>query len=99
MGHALGCIGMRLDDFCRLTPTEFAAVCKAHTDESEAFRKERWEMVRLQSTLAMQPYSKKRLDPREVIPFPWDDEGKPKMSKEEQLARMEQLRKQFEGKP
>jgi len=98
MGHALGCIRMRLDDFCRLTPAEFAAVCKAHSDEGEAVRRDEWERMRLQSCLAIQPYSKKKLNPHEVIPFPWDNEGKPHVSKEEQLKRMEELRRRFEKK-
>lgn len=46
LGYALGCVGMRLDDFERMPPDEFSAVCEAHAKTREADRRESWEQTR-----------------------------------------------------
>ena len=87
MGTAVGDIGMTVDDFCRSTPAEFAAVAKARNAAEQRRERAAWERVRLQCTCALQPYSKRRLDPQDVLRFAWDggndgNDGPPPSAKE-----------------
>ncbi len=95
LGHALGCVGLSLDDFCRLTPVEFEAVCKAwhmrHEDEMHDSR----ERMRMSATIAIQPHIKGKMTPERLLPFPWEKSKKkaeaPKVSAEEARKRFERL--------
>lgn len=71
---------MSYRDFCRMTPDEFEAVCRAHRDESERLSRERWEVMRMEASIMIQPHVRQKLTPRRLLPFPWE--------KEEQSARV-----------
>lgn len=46
----------------------------------------------------MQPYYKESLDPKKMIPLPWDresGESKPEMTREERKARYEAAKKRY----
>lgn len=53
LGHALGCVGLSLDDFCRLTPSEFGAVCKAWLERQEQTMQDGWERMRMKAANTM----------------------------------------------
>lgn len=72
LGLTMGCMGMTYDDFCRLTPEEFEGVYKFYSEKAESLYKDGWERMRMQATLAVQPHVKKRLTPKELLPFPWE---------------------------
>lgn len=95
LGYALGCIGMRLDDFCQLTPTEFDAVCKAWQEQREQTMQDDWERMRLHATITIQPHLKSKIIPERLLPFPWEKSTKkaeaPKVSAEEARKRFERL--------
>lgn len=93
MGFALGVVGLRLDDFCGLSPSEFSAVCEAHHTRREDVSREDWERMRLHATITVQPHSRKRLNARQLLPFPWETQRTtaPTISKEEALARFKRL--------
>lgn len=93
LGHALGCLGLSLDDFCRLTPAEFAAVAKAHAAERESLRRESWERMRLLAAIVVQPHVRKRLTPQQLLPLPWDkpEKREPPVSKETAGKRLGKL--------
>ena len=95
LGHALGCIGMPLDDFCRLTPDEFGAVCKAWNERQEQLMRDGWERMRMNATIGIQPHVKGRVTPERLLPFPWEKSKKkaeaPKVSAEEARKRFERL--------
>lgn len=95
LGFALGEMGMRLDDFDRLTPVEFNEASKAYNRRREEDYREQWERARHMAATIVQPWCKKGLKLRDVMRFPWDqEERRPKrqpMSKDEQRARMEAL--------
>ena len=46
MGLAMGCVGMCLNDFCRLTPSEFTAVFEAWQQKETYAERRQWEQVR-----------------------------------------------------
>ena len=50
-----------------------------------------WERTRMQCLCMLQPYSRHRLQPRDVMRFPWDSEG----DQEEKLTAKE-IRERFE---
>lgn len=93
MGYALGVVGMRLDDFERLAPGEFSAVCQAFAERQDAERQDAWEMMRLHASISVQPHLMKRITPRQLLPLPWDDKPaeaevpKPRLGKAERLRR------------
>ena len=101
LGIALGCIGLRYDDFCRLTLEEFSHIYEQYNEREEMEERSAWERMRMLATICVQPYSKKRLKANELMRFPWDEEqnGSPTrppqregvVSKEEALKRFEKL--------
>lgn len=96
MGYALGAVGLTLDDFCRLTPAEFGAVCQSWRDTEERRMKDAWERMRLLAVITTQPHVKKKLEPKKLLPFPWEKPEKPKaevVSREEAKRRFEKLTK------
>lgn len=102
LGIALGCIGLSYDDFCRLEYKEFAAVWKAYAEQRDTDFKDRWQRTRILAAIVIQPHLGKRrkVTPEKLLPFPWDKESKkkgdaPKLTKEEQRRRMEELVKKL----
>ena len=79
---------MGLDDFCRCTPAEFSAIAKRWMEMRQQQHREQWEQTRMTCLCLLQPYSKKKLTPRDVMRFDWDNE--PKETHEEEQPR-EQL--------
>ena len=92
---AMGCIGMSYDDFCRCTPSEYAAVWHAWQGSDERREQGEWERLRMSCLCMLQPYSKKRLRAEDVMRFPWEsgsrgstgDKGDATLSAEEMEAR------------
>lgn len=69
----MGVLGMSFEDFCLLTPKECTAACTAYREESEAREKSAWERMRLLANISIQPHIKKKITPRKMLPFPWDN--------------------------
>ena len=93
LGHALGVVGLSMDDFCRLSPEEFDAVCHAHRGHRQAAYRDGWERTRLLATICVQPHTRKKITPQALLPFEWDKQ-KPKgkiLAKEEDKKRLERL--------
>ncbi len=65
---------MSVDDFCQCTPLEFQAVYEAWAGNERRKERGAWERTRMQCTTMLQPYSKKRLEPQDVLRFEWDRE-------------------------
>lgn len=79
-----------------MTPEEFIHVFEAWREKKEADSKEQWEMMRLQTTILIQPHIKEKIAPKKLLPFPWDEKKKTPeaMSKEERKKEAEEaLRK------
>lgn len=86
-----------MDDFCRCTPEEFEAICKAYHDQREADYKTEWDRIRWHASVTLQPHVKGKMSPKKLLPFPWEKQGKRKnrieVSAEESKARFEKLAK------
>lgn len=95
MGIAMGCMGMGLDDFCRCTPLEFAAIFKAWQRRDERMGRTAWEQTRFLACCTLQPYSKKRLVPTDICRFLWEksstEEPEAEASTREQFERITTL--------
>lgn len=95
----MGVMGLAYDDFCRLTPGEYAAVYEAYADNADALRRDEWERTRTAAWLSLQPYIKRGVTPERLLPLPWDrqnvharqTEQRRMPTKEERLQRFRQL--------
>lgn len=85
-------MGMRLDDFCRLTFQEFRAACSSYREAEERRERSGWERVRTLSFHFLQPYLKKRCSPMELMPLPWDGDRK----EEPETVSRDEARRRFE---
>ncbi len=70
----MGCMGMSMDDFCRCTPSEFYEAYYQWHDMRGRQERLAWETVRTQCLCSLQPYSKRKLKPQDVMLFPWEEE-------------------------
>ena len=94
---AVGAIGMSVEDFCRCTPAEFQAVAEAWGKAEERRERAEWERTRMQCVCMLQPYSRNRLDPKEVLRFKWEEteEGQEeKLSTSEIWERFEKVKRE-----
>lgn len=65
---------MSLHDFDAMTEAEFSEALRAHTDAEQRRERAGWERARAMITAALAPYSRSTLNPRSVLPLPWDNE-------------------------
>ncbi|MDE6754687.1 MAG: hypothetical protein K2J82_08775, partial [Muribaculaceae bacterium] len=73
LGYAIGSAGMSLRDFEGFTLDELEAFLKAHRKSEEARRRDNWEMTRLHACMTMQPHCSKHLNPKTLLPLPWEE--------------------------
>jgi len=90
------------DDFCKLTPAEFAAVCEQYVEAQQQRERGEWERMRLLASICIQPHIKKKITAQKLLPLPWDNEKlgvkseelgikkAPPVSKEEALRRLQE---------
>ena len=76
LGFALGVLRLSLSDFCTLSPSEFESVCIQYKSERDALQRDSWERMRLASAIAVQPHVKGTVNPRKLVPLPWDKTAK-----------------------
>lgn len=97
----MGCMGMRREDWENLSIEEWNAISFAYYSGIDREDRGAWERMRTLACLTVQPYSKKKLTPRTLLPLPWDNEEKRKaaklVSKEEDKRRLEELLERTEG--
>lgn len=86
---------MSVDDFCQCTPLEFQAVYQAWADAEQRRERSAWERTRMLCTTMLQPYSKKRLEPQDVMRFAWDASTGSTTDDTEKLTAKE-IRERFE---
>lgn len=93
LGWAIGVGGMGLDDFVRLTPSEFSAVVEHVNRREDTRSRDGWEQARVVAKMAVQPYMKKDVRLEEFMPLPWDGKAEraPEVSREEDKKRLEGL--------
>lgn len=92
---------MTVDDFCRCTPLEFSAVYESWEESEQRRERAAWERTRLQCTTMLQPYSKHKLKPQDVLKFAWDtrtgatDEEEEQLSTKEIWERFEEVKREM----
>ena len=96
LGVALGVMGMSLGDFCLLPPEGFQNSWEAYSEQRNEDYRAAWERTRMLAAIAVQPYSKRRTTPQELLPFPWEKAERKKaaskpVTKEEGLKRFKEL--------
>ena len=72
----MGRVGMSRKDFEQCTPSEFFRIVEQHSEEEGNHLRQGWERTRVQVISVMQLFSKKKLDPKDVFPLPWDNTGR-----------------------
>ncbi|MCD8265560.1 MAG: hypothetical protein LUC33_00245 [Prevotellaceae bacterium] len=92
-------MGMAYDDFCRLTFGEFDAVAGQWSRMRENDLKDNWERTRLAAAIVIQPHLRKRIQPKRLLPLPWDKATArkgPERSPQQNRERFELLRRKYE---
>lgn len=87
---------MSYGDFCNCTFGEFESILEAWREMTEGCSRDSWERTRTLAAICIQPHTRKKLTPRQLLPFPWDMKHMPKkeaprLSAEEQRMRFERL--------
>ena len=93
---AVGRIGMSIDDFCRCTPSEFSAIAEGWNESEQHRQRAAWERTRMLCTTMLQPYSKKRLEPQDVLKFAWDPSTGSGTDDESEKLTAKEIRERFE---
>ena len=75
-GYAVGVIGLRPDDFRTMTRDEFDAVWLAFNKEKEYEIHDGWERTRMHASICIQPHVRKKVQPKDLMKFPWDEKKK-----------------------
>lgn len=82
---------MSIDDFCRCTPAEFDAIHGSWQKNEELRLQTSWERTRQLCACMLQPYASQRINPEDIMIFPWDDSAK---AAEEDRSMSEKERKE-----
>ncbi len=79
----------------RLTPEEYRHVSDAWKECRDALQKDSWERMRVGAAIGIQPWVKKKVTARELVPLPWDEGAghapAVTLNKAEALARFKRL--------
>ncbi len=78
---------MSVTEFERCTPDELSEIFESFSKEREDRIKGDWERTRQLAGLLLQPHLKKKVSPRDLMKFPWDNEP-PEEGDEERPAPM-----------
>ena len=70
---------MNCDEFYDLTPRSFSNKLLGFNSYQERIMQDNWEQTRLIVHSTLSPHIKKRISPKELLPFPWDNKRKRKV--------------------
>lgn len=70
-------MGMSYGDFFRMLPEEFEEAAKAWREMRDSESHERWELMRMEAAIMIQPHVREKITPRRLLPFPWETEEDP----------------------
>lgn len=94
LGYGLGVCGLSFEDFGLLTPSEFRAISEARHRYDDDREREAWERARIVGVMSVSPWSGKSVDPKRVLPLPWDQRHEPT---EQRPATKEEAQRAFEA--
>ena len=66
-------MGLSYDELYDLTPRSFNNQLQGFNDYQEQLIQVGWEQTRTIVHSCLAPHSKKKLKPKEILPFPWDN--------------------------
>jgi hypothetical protein len=72
---AFGQVGLMPSDFYDLLPREWTNLVNGWNDRENRSEQMKWERVRWQTTILLNPHTKKRIKPKELIVFPWEKDS------------------------
>jgi len=78
---------MSYDELYNSTPRNFNNKLIGFNAYQEQLMQDNWERTRVIIHSTLSPHSKKKIKPKEILPFPWDDKNKVK----KQIATKEQI--------
>ena len=95
---SMGSMGLSLSDFCAMTPHEFNGVLRSwHRTHVE----QPWDQTRLLACAMLQPWSKKKLRPEDIMRFSWDEKktasARPAHDEQSTRQRFEEIRRRCGG--
>jgi hypothetical protein len=92
-------VGLGYDELYDLTPRAFNNKLVGFNSYQEHKIQNDWERTRMVVHSTLSPHSKKKLKPKEILPFPWDKNTKIKLSSPEHIqdvkARHEEILKKL----
>ena len=93
---------MRPDDFREMTMDEYRAVNEAHTEMFKQQYHDGWERTRMHASICIQPHVRKKVQPKDLLKFPWDEKkkksDKPIPSREEAMKQYNDLMERLNNK-
>ena len=95
LGYGLGVCGLSFEDFGLLTPSEFQAIAAARHRYDDDREREAWERARIVGVMSVSPWSGKSVDPKRVLPLPWDQRQEERP--EQKVATKEEAQRAFEA--
>lgn len=97
MGIGVGCVGLSVADFDRLTPDEFSAIADAWQQNRDNADRTAWEIARTSAAILIRPHITRSVTPERLLPLPWDkpaaeaQKKAPRLTKEQQDARFKEI--------
>ena len=85
---------MAPSEFWRMTPPETWVAINGYNDKYESDFHREWERIRWLGAIVARGWSKDKVDPKTLLPFPWEKEGS-----ESTPERIEELRKEMGWEP
>ena len=73
---AFGQIRLKPDEFYDLTPREWSNLVHGFNELENRKEQSEWERIRWQTTILLNPHTKKRIKSKDLIIFPWETEAK-----------------------
>lgn len=86
-------MGMSYDTFAALTIPEFEKTFIRWRDIREREERTPWEVMRLEVAMILQPFVKKEIDPKKILPLPWEKKHHTELTAEEKKHRTERVKK------
>jgi hypothetical protein len=86
-------LGWDEERFWRSTPRELINCYRGKYRNDEQKSREEWERIRWQTATLLMPHAKKgqSITPKTLLPFPWEVDAKPKLTRAEKLERLKKL--------
>ena len=82
-------LGLSYEELYGLTPRSFNNKLRGFHNQRDIELRLGWEQTRLIIHACLSPHSKKRLNPKEILPLPWDNQRRKniKIATPEQIAK------------